>query len=161
MEAKHTEIKLNPKKPKPRPRKSNSRSRSAEYIVCCRKSICSKGSAHTSAIVSFMLDKKKQGQRQMITPEKASSVVQTMQDETILPGSLQEPFDDILQNMTPQSKSSAATSQDILSRKSNIDDTISQDLLSQKCNTFTSRYLLMPRSNDPKETRTPPPPPPF
>ena len=39
-----------------------------------------------------------------------------MQNENSLPPSVQKPFDDLMQNTTPQSKSSAAISQEMLSQ---------------------------------------------
>ena len=81
-----------------------------------------------------------QDQTQTGTPGKASSEVQSMRNENILPPTLQRPFDDLMPNVTPQSKSSAATSQEMLSQKSNNSDAVSQDLLSQKSNTSPSRH---------------------
>ena len=83
---------------------------------------------------------KEQEQKQTSNPGKAPSVVQNMQNENSLPPSPQEPFDDLLQNTTAQSKSSAATSQDVLSHKSNNSDAVSRDLPSQKSNTSPSRH---------------------
>ena len=48
-------------------------------------------------------------------------------------------FDDLMQSTTSQSKSSAATSQEVLSQKSNNSDAVSIDLLPQKSNTSPSR----------------------
>ena len=60
---------------------------------------------------------KQQEQKQNSTPGKASSVVQNMQHENILPPSLQKLLDDLLQDITPQCKSSVATSQYLWSQK--------------------------------------------
>ena len=105
---------------------------------------------------------KQQEQKQTSTPGKASSVVQSTQNKNILPPSLQKPFDYLVQNMTPQIKSSAAISQEMLSQKSNNSDTVSADLLSQKSDTFpadvptlSENWLWRPQSDDPKDARNP------
>ena len=101
-----------------------------------------------------------QEQTQTGTPGKASSEVQSMRNENILPPSLQRPFDDLMQNMTPQSKSSAATSQEMLSQKSNNSDAVSQDHRNPTpppadLPILRENWLSRPQTDDPKETRNP------
>ena len=73
------------------------------------------------------------------TPGKASAAVQNMLNENSLPPSLLQPFGALLDNFTPQSKSTATASQEVLSQISNNSDAASIELLSQKSNISPSK----------------------
>ena len=96
--------------------------------------------------------------KQASTPGTTSSVVQSMQNENILPPSLQL-FADLIQNMTPQNISPAATSQEMSSQTShNSDDrktSYHRNLTPRPADIPTLRqiWLSRPQSDDPKETR--------
>ena len=68
------------------------------------------------------------------TPGKASATVQNMLNENSLPPSIQDPFGELVDNFTPQSKSTATASQEVLSQISDNSDAASIELLSQKPN---------------------------
>jgi len=94
-----------------------------------------------------MANKKKDERR---TPVKASSVIQSMHAENLFPPSLQdssqntENLEILLQNMTPDSSSSAAVSQDMLSQQSRDSEALSQDLSSQNSylSTRANKFIL-------------------